>query len=201
MASLHLVLLLTTFIFLGITGEEKVTDEDEKVPTKDVSEGREGKQEGSKISLMALAMIARASVGNSPFYEEEFSIEQELPVTDEKPDHMMQLEPETGIDVEAEDVEATDEEYKPHLEPDLGKDIEDTTSMTRQETPSTTMASTTSTTSSTSKPQTSMSTPPSQRTTTLGHGSEKLGTESKCGIKSNPLAFIVCTAFILIFIR
>ena len=199
MASLLLVFLLITFLFLGISGEEKVTSEDAKVATKDVSEAREGKQEGT--NLMALAMIARANSANLPEYEEEeFSIEQKLPVTDENPEHMVQLEPETGIDVEAEDVEATNEKYNPDLEPEFVKDIEDgigeiDKSLMEDNTKTFSTTITTSTTTATSIiPSTTPSTTQQETPSTT------LGTESTCGIKSNNLTFIVCTAFILIFI-
>ena len=200
MASLLLVFLLITFLFLAISGEEKVTSEDAKVPTKDVSEAREGKQEGT--NLMALAMIARANSANLPEYEEEeFSIEQKLPVTDENPEHMVQLEPETGIDVKAEDVEATNGKYNPDLEPEFGKDIEDgigEIDKSLVENNSTKTFSTTITTSTTTATSTIPSTTPS--TTQQETPSTTIRTESTCGIKSNNLTFIVCTAFILIFI-
>ena len=202
------------------TGREKVTDKDENLLTKGVSEA----SPVSQIHLMALATMARArnssQKGDGSVLEydiEELSIKQELQVTDEKPDHMVQLEPETGIDIEAaadelfdidhadvDDVKTIDdtttmkelayepelkesldqEETKEQLDPETGVDVEAIHEKNNQHL----------------EPELGIDIEGDIGGIEKSQRSEKLGTESKCGIKSNYLPLIVCSAFILIFI-
>ena len=238
------------------TGGEKVTDEDENVLTKNVSEA----SSLSQIHLMALAMMARArnssqtangtekteqpeeddisrdqelevdfavpfEAGNIDKHDnneeydiEEMSIEQQLPATDENPDHMVQLEPETNIDVavaadefpDSDNAEVDDEKTVDYTttmkalayEPDLKESVdqEETIEQLKPET-GVDVEATNEKYNPHLEQELGIDIEGAIGRIDKSQRSAKLGTKSNCGIKSNYLALIVCTASILILIR